>query len=110
MYVFLIVFWIVFAFIAISFVVTLFTRGAKLFKFHNLFKSKKNNNLDNIKIGPFQKEDVICPYCGHHNDKGDNYCSKCGQKLERAKICKKCNGVNDPNATYCTFCGEKLDE
>ena len=106
MYVFLIVFWIVFALIAISFV----TIGAKLFKFQNPFKSKKNNNLGNIKVGPFQKEDVVCPYCGHHNEKGDNYCSKCGQKLEKAKICKKCNGVNDPNATYCTFCGEKLDE
>ena len=51
---------------------------------------------------------VKCPKCG--NETNDNFCSKCGTKIEKQNICPNCNNELSGDELFCPKCGEKIKE
>ena len=54
-----------------------------------------------------EETEKICPNCGAKNEFANNYCKKCGKKLQN-KVCPKCQNEVDCDATFCPKCGERL--
>ena len=59
--------------------------------------------VDGIKSG----EKVVCNKCGEINEKGDKFCSKCGNSL--VKICPNCGAELEDDDVFCSKCGTKLE-
>ena len=53
-----------------------------------------------------QKTDVKCPSCTSFCGEGDNFCWKCGNRLQL--ICATCGSKGDPGDKYCRQCGGKM--
>jgi uncharacterized membrane protein YvbJ len=66
---------------------------------------------------------IQCKKCGFLNDDDDNFCLKCGSKIERFSneiqnqraqqkggklLCAACGGENDEDNIFCCKCGSKL--
>lgn len=51
---------------------------------------------------------VKCQKCGALANDDDNFCPKCGGKIERKENCGKCGTPISPDDEYCRKCGEKL--
>jgi hypothetical protein len=47
-----------------------------------------------------------CPSCGHENDEGHIFCSRCGAALQLT--CPFCQAVNEPDGLFCAKCGKSL--
>ena len=54
-----------------------------------------------------EETEKICPNCGTKNEFANNYCKKCGKKLQN-KVCPKCQNEVDCDAAFCPKCGERL--
>ena len=48
----------------------------------------------------------VCGRCGEVNEKGANFCDRCGAPLK--KKCADCGEMNDSDAKFCRNCGKQL--
>lgn len=55
---------------------------------------------------------AICPYCGHGNPSGEQFCNECGENMEikDKTICPSCGMPNKAAASFCNDCGASLRE
>jgi hypothetical protein len=51
---------------------------------------------------------VRCQKCGATANEDDNFCPKCGSKIERQDNCRKCGTPISLDDAFCRKCGEKL--
>ncbi len=52
-----------------------------------------------------------CTNCGKHLAVNAKFCSRCGQRADKAPApvsCGKCGVENLPDARFCNSCGERL--
>lgn len=50
---------------------------------------------------------IKCQKCFYLNDKNANYCSSCGEKLQKAIFCSNCGKKLNSNDKFCPECGTK---
>lgn len=50
---------------------------------------------------------MICAICRHDNDQHANFCSQCGNPLDRG--CPACNNPIRADARFCSRCGQRLE-
>ncbi|MBQ8472376.1 MAG: SPFH domain-containing protein [Bacilli bacterium] len=65
---------------------------------------KKNEEMKEKEVSKPINE-TTCSNCG--SQENGNFCSKCGNKLERNKYCSKCGNLITGN--FCSNCGTKVD-
>lgn len=71
--------------------------------------SKKNNELFGENKGIDEiKTNISCPKCGHINDEGDLFCTKCGSSL--VIKCPNCGHQAKNDDEFCSKCGTKIKE
>lgn len=51
---------------------------------------------------------VKCQKCGAMANDDDNFCPKCGSKVDGQKKCRGCGAQMSPEDEFCRKCGEKL--
>ena len=49
-----------------------------------------------------------CPRCFKKIDDDCDFCTHCGQKIEKEVICPNCGTVNGAAAKFCKKCGSSL--
>lgn len=56
---------------------------------------------------------LVCQKCGNEVKESDNFCLKCGTKINvvsRKKMCSKCHRINKNESKFCEFCGNDLSD
>lgn len=89
-------------------------QDAQMQDYQLVYESVKSGNLS-VKIAilenPFGKY-KICNNCGALNKVDEDFCHKCGLKLnveEQIRYCVNCGAVNAPDAHFCTSCQWSFD-
>ena len=55
---------------------------------------------------------IVCPNCKYKTDENEQFCSKCGTRLQsdsEKTYCKSCSAELKPDALFCAHCGVKLN-
>lgn len=55
---------------------------------------------------------LVCPNCKYQTDENEQFCSKCGTRLQsdsEKTYCKSCGAELKPDALFCAHCGVKLN-
>lgn len=52
---------------------------------------------------------LACPECGYITNPGDNFCKSCGYKLIEELHCSRCGEEVVSGQSFCTNCGNKLN-
>lgn len=92
-------------------------------------ENNADDRLENVKpadessgVASYQEEYTknICPVCGNQNRPNDDFCLKCGYRLEHTQshvsgtsvkknVCPVCRLENRENDVFCVRCGAPLD-
>lgn len=53
---------------------------------------------------------MYCKVCGANIYDGADFCTNCGQRVEKAAVCLSCNAVLNPGAGFCAVCGTPVTQ
>ena len=51
---------------------------------------------------------MICRHCGAELQNTDDFCPRCGKKVQKTAYCPKCGALLHEDAEFCHKCGAKV--
>ncbi len=53
---------------------------------------------------------IVCSRCGTKNNKENNYCKNCGEKLNKTRSCSVCGMILGDDENFCPNCGTQVEK